>query len=282
MLATIPYFQVPTLTLGPLTLDSWATLVALGFIAGLELVRARGIRLGLDVRDVVDGLLVTVGLGFVGGHLMHVLAYNPQQLQEQGIMALIKVWGGFSSTGGFLGAVVGGVLFYTLIRPRPFWIHADNMMWGFPFAWTAGRTGCFTAHDHIGSLSEGPLAVAFTPEFYRLRYGSGLDAALMGPRHDLGLYEALWTALIAGAFWALRKRDLRPGFFMALWCAMYAPFRFVLDFLRNGDLPGADVRWSGLTPAQWIMLAMTATGLWLVWKLRQPLPAAPAEAPPAP
>ena len=260
MLAVIPYFQIPLYKLGPIELDSWALLVSLGFVIGLEIARARGIRLGLDVRDVVDGIIATVGMGFVGGHLMHVLAYHPEQLEKDGVMALLRIWAGFSSTGGFIGAVVGSTVFYTLIRKRPFWVHADNLAFAFPFAWFFGRMGCFSAHDHIGRRSDFFLAVDFP------------TAAYGGPRHDLGLYEALWTGAIALVFLALRKKPLRHGFYTALFCALYAPARFLFDFLRNEDLANADVRWAGLTPAQWGMIAMFAAGVAVANQLRKPLP----------
>lgn len=255
MLALIPYFSIPLMELGPLVLDSWAILVSLGFIVGLEISRARGIRLGLEVKDVVDGALFIVGMGFLGGHIMHVLAYNPHQLDEQGIWALLRVWAGFSSTGGFIGAVVGAVLFYRLIRPRSFWLHADTIMFGFPFGWFLGRMGCFSAHDHIGASSTFLLAVNF-PEPW-------------GPRHDLGLYEALFTLLICGAFWALRDRPVRPGLFTAVFAAMYAPIRFTLDFMRNTDLNGADARYAGLTPAQYGMIGMFLAAVsMIIWLQR--------------
>lgn len=261
MLALIPYFQIPILELGPVAIDSWATLVALGFILGLEICRARGINKGLEVRDVVDGIVATVGMGFVVGHIVHVVAYNPHQLEEDGIVALLRIWAGFSSTGGFIGAVLGALLFFKLLRPRDFWSHSDVMMFGFPFAWVLGRLGCFSAHDHIGKRSDFFLAVDF-PE---LRYG--------GPRHDLGLYEALWTLVIALIFLALRDKKLRDGFFIALFAALYAPARFLFDFLRNDDLGGADVRWMGLTPAQWGMIAMFVAGAVVavrLWRLGPP------------
>jgi phosphatidylglycerol:prolipoprotein diacylglycerol transferase len=99
-----------------------------------------------------------------------------------------------------------------------------------------------------------------------------------GPRHDLGLYEALWTMVIAAAFWALRKKDVQPGFFTALFVVLYAPARFVLDFLRNTDLPGADRRLAGLTPAQWGMVLMGLGGLAVLARLRRPAAAPPAAA----
>jgi len=196
-------------------------------------------------------------MGFLVGHLVHVLAYNPHQLEEQGIWALLKIWAGFSSTGGFIGAVLGAILFFKVLRPRPFWIHADTIMFGFPFAWTLGRLGCFSAHDHIGRLSDFALAV----DFPVAQYG--------GPRHDLGLYEALWTIVIAVVFFLLRNRTVKHGFFMALWCAMYAPVRFLLDFLRNDDLGGSDVRWGALTPGQYGSLIMFVAGIALVVRLRK-------------
>ena len=258
MLGLIPYFDIPILELGPIVIDSWATLVALGFVLGLEIARSRGIKLGLDVRDVVDGIVVTVGMGFLIGHVVHVVAYNPHQLEEQGIMAILRFWAGFSSTGGFIGAVLGSALFYRVIRKRPFWKHADTIMYGFPFGWVLGRLGCYTAHDHIGQRSDFLLAVDFPVE------------AFGGPRHDLGLYEALWTIAIAAAFFALRNRPVRHGFFTALFCVMYAPIRFILDFLRHGDLRGADVRWVGLTPAQWGMIGMFLAGAGMVVYLSRP------------
>lgn len=261
MLGLIPFFDIPIVELGPVVIDSWATLVAVGFVIGLEVARSRGMRQGLDVRDVVDGLVVVVGMGFLVGHIVHVVAYNPHQLEEQGVMALLRVWAGFSSTGGFIGAVLGAILFYGGIRKRPFWIHADTLMFAFPFAWVFGRLGCFTAHDHIGQRSDFFLAVDFPA------------SAFGGPRHDLGLYEALWTMVIAGLFFALRNRKLRHGFFIALFAMTYAPIRFILDFLRNDDLRGADVRWASLTPAQWGMVAMFLAGAGTVWYLRRPEPA---------
>jgi len=248
MKALIPYFQIPIFEWGPIVLDSWTALVLFGFIVGLEITRARAIRLGLDVRDIVDGSVVTVAMGFVIGHVVHVVAYNPHQLETDGVMALLRVWAGFSSTGGFIGAVLGSVVFFRFVRKRDYWVHADTIMYGFPFAWVFGRLGCFTAHDHIGRASDFFLAVQFPG----------------GSRHDLGLYEAIWTAGIAALFYAWRNKPVRPGFFLGLFCATYAPIRFFMDFLRNTDLEGADIRWAGLTFAQYVMIVLMVVGVTLV------------------
>ena len=99
MFAAIPYFQlgvtnftVPGTALS-IPVDAWATLVCIGIVVGLEVARARAIKLGLDVRDIVDGAVVIVGMGFIVAHIVTVVFYKPERLAEEGIWAILKVWG---------------------------------------------------------------------------------------------------------------------------------------------------------------------------------------------
>ena len=255
MLGLIPYFQPIIVNIGGISIDSWSFLVSLGFIVGLEFARYRALRLGLDIRDIVDGGLFIVGMGFIGGHLVHVLAYHPEMIDEQGWIVLLKIWAGFSSNGGFLGAIVGTMLWFGWIRKRSFWLHADTIAFSLPFGWFLGRLGCFTAHDHIGVRSDFFLAVDFP------------KAWAGGPRHDLGLYEAIYVLIICAVFWALRYRGVRHSFFAMLFCFMYAPARFTLDFFRNTDLKNADIRWAGLTPAQYGSILLFVCGWVLFFRL---------------
>ena len=252
MLAIIPYYQPILVNILGITIDSWSFLVALGFIVGLEVARHRAIRLGLDIRDIVDGGLFIVGMGFIGGHLVHVLAYHPEQIDEQGWIVLLKVWAGFSSNGGFLGAIIGTLLWFHWLRKRSFWLHADTIAFALPFGWLLGRLGCFTAHDHIGILTDSWLAVDFPG----------------GPRYDLGLLEALYVCFICAVFWWLRYKPLRHSFFAMLFCLLYAPARFMLDFLRNTDLKNADIRWAGFTPAQYGSVLLFCSGIILLIRLK--------------
>ncbi len=248
----IPYVDIPVYEIGPVVLDSWTILVLTSFVVGLEISRSRGIKLGLKVKEIVDGICWTVGMGFVVGHLVHVLAYNRWMIDEQGWVVLLYFWAGLSSTGGFLGAVIGSLVYYKLILKKSWAVHADAIGWAFPFAWVIARLACFSVHDHKGKLSDFWLAVDF-PE---------------GARHDLALYEALWMMAISAVFYALRDRKVRPGFFLVLLVTMYTPIRFFLDFLRNTDLQDADVRYAGLTPAQWIVASLFSVGLYAALEMR--------------
>ncbi len=249
----IPYWAPKVYYLGPIPIDPWATLACVAFIVGLEIARARGLRLGQEPRDVVDAVVVIVGSGFVVGHLVHVLAYNPHLIEEEGWLTLLKVWGGLSSNGGFLGAILGSIVYYKVVRKIAYFDYADNIMFAFPFAWVFARAGCGVVHDHIGRPSDFFLAVDFPG----------------GPRHDLGIYEALWVLVIALIFWRLDKKPRPGGFYMATWAMLYAPIRFLFDFLRNTDLDGADVRWSGLTPAQYGSILMFVGGVLVIVYLRR-------------
>lgn len=264
MLAAIPFFelQVYPLDLGFVTLpiDPWATLVAIGIVVGLEMARWRGIRAGLDTRDVVDGCIAIVLAGFVGAHLVTLLFYFPERLTEQGISALVNPQG-FSSTGGFFGAVAGAWGFYRFLRPHVNALqHADVICFGFPFGWFFGRLGCASVHDHIG---------AKTNFFLAMDFGEGFDAELGatyadGVRHELGLYEALFMIPVMALFLYWGKQSRPPGYFLSWFAILYAPVRFLMDALRNTDLTHQDARYFGLTPAQYGMVIMFAAGIWML------------------
>lgn len=278
MLAAIPFFALrvyrPEILGTELPLDPWAILVCLGFVVGLEIARARAIRFGLDVRDIVDGAVFTVLMGFVVAHIVTVVGYFPERMRipectagdmdacYDGVMSILRVWDGFSSTGGFIGAVIGAWLFYNVIRPRAALRHADIITYGFPFGWFFGRLGCASVHDHIGRETTFPLAMNFDwglRDFYWV--AGDPQPYVSGIRHELGMYEAAYMLVVMGIFYALGRVDRPPGFFLAWFAILYAPVRFVLDFLRNNDLDHQDARYYALTPAQYGMIVMFIAGI---------------------
>jgi phosphatidylglycerol---prolipoprotein diacylglyceryl transferase len=50
---------------------------------------------------------------------------------------------------------------------------------------------------------------------------------------------------------------------IGLAAVLYAPARFLLDFLRATDVARPDQRYAALTPAQWACLATFALGIYL-------------------
>jgi phosphatidylglycerol:prolipoprotein diacylglycerol transferase len=270
--AAIPFFELRVYDLnvpgvGVIPIDPWATFVCIGFVVGLEIARWRAIRLGLDVRDIVDGAVFTVLSGFLFAHVFTVLFYFPERLREDGVLSILKVWEGFSSTGGFAGAVVGAWVFYRFVRKRPALRHADVICYGFPFGWFFGRIGCGVVHDHVGAITTFPLAMDFDRGFGPWLTGSTF---VDGIRHELGLYEAMLTIPICALFLWWGRTDRPAGFFLGWFGALYAPVRFVLDGLRNTDLGHQDARYLGLTPAQYGMIVLLVASVAFLVRLHRP------------
>ena len=247
----IPYFEQPSIPIpNPwfpnLGIHMFGVLVAVGFWVGAWLATRKARRDGLN--DELPGQLVgwTIVSLFVGGHLFHALFYDWETTKADP-MYLLRFWDGLSSSGGLICSVLASIVFFKLVKKVPFFVYADAVCFGLINGWIFGRLGCFVAHDHPGIQDDFFLAVQ----------GICPDSATAAC-HDLGLYEAIWAMCMAPIFWWLDKKPRRPGFFVALICLSYPPFRFAADFLRHPDV---DERLWGLTPAQYFVGALMVVGI---------------------
>jgi len=237
----IPYFDPPVLRIGPFTISLFSTLVLLAVIVGMVVVRRFTARNGLDTAIAERLVWWTLVGGFLGAHLVDRLAYFPRETLRDPL-SLLQMWNGISAYGGFLGGIAGIALLLRRVSLRPHtWRYIDSIAYAFPFAWVVGRLGCFVASDHPGTP---------TGFFLGQTYRDGVV------RHNLGLEEAIFTALVVGLFVLLGRRQRSPGFFTGLLAVLYAPGRFLLDILRIGD-----ARYLGLTPAQWAAIPLLLAGL---------------------
>jgi phosphatidylglycerol:prolipoprotein diacylglycerol transferase len=252
----LPYFSLPPLDLsfaGLGKLDWFAIFVFSGVVVGV-LIYDRIVKRGGDIDERAARIVpeaVIVG-GFIGAHLVHVLAYHPE-LMKSDPWALLEVWAGMSSVGGFLGGALAAAAFLKL-RGEPLMPYADRLAVGLSAGWVFGRLGCAAAHDHPGVHTQFWLGVAY-PD---------------GVRHDLGLYELLLTlfVLLPVILW-LSRRPFRTGTLAGVWLVLYGAMRLPLDFLRADDLAFVDTRYFGVTPAQYVALFMVIGGLGVLWTARQ-------------
>jgi len=248
-LAVIPWLELPSLSLGPLTIQSFGVLSALGILAAVEIASRLARRAGRDPKAIVDFAVAGVVTGVVVGHLVHLFAYHPEELREPA--RVLKFWEGLSSMGGLAGGVAAAVVFFRMRRLR-FHDYADALAVGTATGWGIARVGCFTVHDHPGVHSDFFLAVRF-PD---------------GPRHDLGLYEAIVLLSLGALLWWMFRRGFLRGRLLGLLALLYGIARFLLDFLRARDVPYADARYLGLTPAQYAAFALWAYAAWALWPRR--------------
>lgn len=251
--ALIPYLRPPEKliadlpVIGPLKLQFFGPLVAAGVILGyhrcLHYAKTRNIDEFIS-RDMMFWVLVT---GFVISHWVSVLFYFPEDVAANPLV-LIMIWNGLSSVGGFFGALVG-MFWYLHKMKQPYLIYADMLLYGLLVGFTMGRLGCSLVHDHPGSIVDAShiLAVGPWPDGqYRL---------------DLGLLEFMYLVPVTlFMHFVFKWKDARPGVFVGTVALLYAPYRFVLDTMREKDK-----LYLGLTTAHYATLIILAFGIYLVF-----------------
>ena len=274
----IPAIEVYTWKMGPVAFHAFGFLVTLGIFVGYLLARMRAKRFGVDPKDLSSFLRWMFVAAFIFAHMLDEIFYHPEALQQP--WTLLFIWDGLSSYGGFIGTIVGGLLWafvdsapsfpFFKIRTthKPLLAISDLVASVFPAGWVFGRMGCAVVHDHPGSPSHSPLAVQFgfgpTTDYGLFALHHGVD-----PRYDLGLLECLFMIVIAIAFAFLWRMKLPLGSYLVALCIVYPPVRFVLDFMRASDEDGGDLRYLHLTPAQWACFAFFLVGVVLAVVLRR-------------
>ena len=241
----IPFIELKTIALGPLTIQVWGLMVALGILVGAATAARLAKRRGLDASVVWDVAVWITVASMVGGRLFHVVFYDPATYLADP-MQIVQIWkGGMSMFGGLVGAAIVA-LWFLRRKKLDLLVYADTLCHGLPIGIGIGRIGCFLIHDHPGTLTHFVLGTKFP------------DGSV---RHDLGLYESIYGFVLAIVFFVLAKRSANPPTYLIVFLSTYGAFRFFADFLRI-----VDTRYLGLTPAQYLSVGMI--GLAMVLSLR--------------
>ena len=238
----IPYFELKTIELGPLTIYVWGLFVALGIVAGLLISRWFAKKKGLDPKIISDLTGWVVLAGVVGARLFHVLFYDLGTYIENPF-SVFYIWeGGMSIFGGFFGAVIVGV-WYLKYKKLQVLSYVDAVVFGLPWGLFVGRIGCFLIHDHPGIQTDFFLGVL---------YPDGII------RHDHGLYLSLLGLAIG--LWFLRSIKMKTpaGYYAAMFTLFYGIFRIQIDELRL-----LDVTYWGFTPGQYFSLLIVLLGIFM-------------------
>ncbi len=262
----IPYLAQPTWQFGPVTIQAFGIAIGVAMWLGLRMYERRIEHVGLDQatgRHLTGWVLLG---GMLGAHLFSVALYFPDKLRSDPWL-LFRVWEDISSFGGMLGGVAAALVYFRF-RDRAQMAanrlaYIDVIAFVFPVALAIGRFGCALAHDHPGRVTSSALAfsLASAPAraFIETVYASTGrilpdDTARLG-FFDLGLLECLFLSLVVIPLFRYWNRRRRPvGFYVFAFASLCLPVRFLLDTLRV-----ADVRYSGLTPAQWVAAAIIPT-----------------------
>jgi phosphatidylglycerol:prolipoprotein diacylglycerol transferase len=250
---------LPTIHIGPVTLQTFGICFAVAFISAGALVWKRFGEIGKPVDWAYEmGFAALVG-GLVGSRLDFIIE-NYSEVKHD-LLGNIFSGSGLVWYGGVIGGAIGVFLW---ARWRGFLTLAllDVAAPALALGYAIGRCGCQLSGDgDYGKAWNGPWAMAY-PDGTK-----PTDQTV----HPTPVYETLAMGLVALVLWRLRDR-FTNGTLFALYLLLAGTERFLVEFIRRNN----DVA-IGLTQAQLISVAMMiAGGLWLLLAFRREPRPAPA------
>ena len=245
--------------LGPLTIYSFGTMMAIaflvsGWLTGLELDR-KGMR-----SELASTMVLWAAVGGIIGSRVWIWIEDPSLLLD-------PVKAVFSGAGFvWYGGLVGGTIAVSIVIRRNglSWLRVvDCIAPAMALGHAIGRIGCQLAGDgDWGSESTVPWAMAYPNAIIGWDYPEGVRV------HPTPIYEMVAYTLVFAVLWSMRKRP-QPDGTVFWWYLILAPAaRFAIEFVRINS-PFV----LGLTQAQVFSLVLMAIGAWRLLA-QSPLPAA--------
>lgn len=267
---SIPSPSSGTLHLGPLDLNAYGLLIALGVIAGVWLMgkRLESKRIGTSEDAASIGLWGVVA-GVIGARLYHVV--TDWDRFRDNLSAIPKIWeGGLGIPGGLAFGVAAGVI-VARHRRIPIGPGLNCAAPAIVLGQAIGRWGNYFNQELYGRPTGRAWALEIDPENMPAGYLPGTTF------HPTFLYESIWSLLVCVALiWIDRRWKLAGGRLFALYLVGYGTGRFMIEGLRID--PAHHI--AGLRLNQWVALAAVAAGLiWFFATIHTP-PGSPATAAP--
>ena len=282
---------IPRINIGPLAISPHGIGIAIGYLAGAQLmVRRSRTRNGPPEEDIWNALFWALLGAIVGARVGYLIGHIPEVTDNgNDMLGLLRVWeGGISLIGGITGAVLFA-LPYTLKKKLGFWRMLDLAVPGLALGIVIGRIGDLLIGDHLGRPTNFALGwrCLGTPEGEPLSADAYYTALEAGEPPSLGcfdvvlhqtaIYDSLSTLVLLGVLLYLGRKVRQPGFMTLVFGVWYASMRIITDFLR------VDRRYLGLTGSQIMSLLVGLACLYLLARYRGAPPrfrAAPAESSP--
>jgi phosphatidylglycerol:prolipoprotein diacylglycerol transferase len=238
---------------------SYGVLLALAYLAGLQLAVVRARRAGLDPARVMDLGIYLIIAALVGAKLMLIAVdFEYFRHQPRELLSLVRAGGVFY--GGLIAAFLVGL--WLLGRYRlPVWTTGDLIAPGIALGHIVGRFGCLLAGCCYGRPTDVPWAITFTNPVAAANVGTPLDV----PLHPTQLYDAGAEAIILIVLLVSERRGHPfPGRTLWLYMLLYAISRFIIEIYR-GDERGALM---GLSTSQFVSVILIPISVFMLWRLR--------------
>src|SRR5262249_829742 len=145
--------------IGPVIVHFYGVLVALGIIAGYQMMKWAAIQRDLDPQALADLTALLVFSGLLGARLFYVVL-NISYYKVH-VIEVFKIWeGGLVFYGGFLSAAAVGQWF-VMRKKLPLGVVADCTAPALAIGQAIGRLGCFMAGCCYGKPTSLPWGVQF-------------------------------------------------------------------------------------------------------------------------
>ena len=206
LLASIPSPSSGVLEIGPLSLNAYGLMIALGVVAAVWLFGRRLEERHIGTRDDANAIGVWgVVAGVIGARLYHV--FTDWHRFEGNWFDVVKVWeGGLGIPGGMLAGVLAGV-YVGHRRGIPIGPGLNAVAPALPLAQAIGRWGNYFNQELYGRPTDLPWALEIDDEHLPAtgQYPSGTTF------HPTFLYESLWNLGLVGLILWLDKRYTWAG-----------------------------------------------------------------------
>jgi len=244
------------LRLGPVTIYSYGTMMAIAFLVAGWLTGRELERRGMPA-EASSSMVFWAAVGGIGGSkLWAILQDLPALLHDP--LGMIFSGSGFVWYGGLVGGTAA--VSWTIHRQRLPWLPVvDCIAPGLALAHGIGRIGCQLSGDgDWGSVTDVPWAMAYPNAIVGWPYPPGVRV------HPTPVYETLAYAAVFAVLWSMRKRP-HPDGTIFWWYLVLAPAaRFAIEFYRIN--PSVAL---GLSTAQWFSLLLIGIGVWRLWASRR-------------
>jgi len=218
----------PTLLkFGTFAIHSYGLLLAIAFLASIQVFLARGRARGLPEDRLSTLSLWLLVLAIAGGRLLFVLTHWDEYKGDP--IGIFRLWeGGLMLYGGYVLAILGGILYVRRAR-LPVWRVGDAAAPAMALGIGIGRLGCFLNGCCYGLPTKLPWGIQFPPESYS-------SAVFPGEHlHPSQLYMSLSGFALFVILLALDRKRRFDGWLFWTYIALDAGLRFVIDFTRYYD-----------------------------------------------
>lgn len=256
LLASFPSPAQNVLEIGPLTINYYGVLIAVGVIVAILVSKKRYERFGGSGSMLESIAIWAIVIGFLGARAGYVLTHSGRFVDRP--WAVFYIWeGGLALYGGL---IFGSLTAIYLLNRRggDIFSFGDAAAVGLPLAQAIGRWGNYVNQELFGTPSDLPWAVEIDPDSAAAAGYAGFETF-----HPTFLYESLWNVLVLVPVILLLEKSgrLAKGASFGVYVAMYAFIRFGMELLRTDTT----FRFFGVSRNGWISLAAFIGGLAWIW-----------------